>query len=102
MIKPKLHSARRTLRRGLVLIAASLAAGFAPWAHAWNVDLYNVTVGQVGTHENSIAFLTIQEPVHSSCSGGVLYYDITTPHGRGMLAVLIAAKVSGQKVRLAL
>jgi hypothetical protein len=63
--------------------------------------VYNVTLGQVGSHEGSIAYLTIQEPVHSSCSGGVLYYDITTPLGRSMHAVLIAAKVSGQKVRLA-
>jgi hypothetical protein len=77
MIKLNLYSARRTLRQGLVMAAASLAACFAPWAYAWNVDLYSVTAGQVGSHEGYFAFLTIQEPVHSSCSGAVLYYDIT-------------------------
>jgi hypothetical protein len=101
MIKLNLYSARRILRSGLALAAASLAACFAPWAYAWDIGLYNANIAQVGSHEGSVAYLTIHEPVQSSCPSGTLYYDITTPLGRSMHAVLIAAKVSGQKVRLA-
>jgi hypothetical protein len=69
-------------------------------AAAWTNDEGPRTVAQVGVHPVNIGFLVLAEGVHGNCLNGVLYYDVSTPMGKAMYAVLVAAKSTGQKVRV--
>jgi len=75
------------------------------YASAWTNDESPRTVVSVGAHAGAHAgntgFLIIAEAVHQNCIWGSLYFDVSTPLGRSMLAVLVTAKSTGQKVRIA-
>jgi hypothetical protein len=78
----------------LCTLATPLGAG------AWTNDEGPRTVNTVGAHDGSNGFLTLAEGVASACPWGTLYYDVSTPLGKALLATLLVAKTTGQKVRV--
>ncbi|NOS74390.1 MAG: hypothetical protein HOP36_07605 [Methyloglobulus sp.] len=68
-------------------------------ARAWTVDESNRTVSVVGSHVGPAGYVWIAEGIHANCQYG-LYFDITTSLGKSMLATLMIAKTTGQKVRI--
>ena len=82
------------------LISAILLCLASLPVSAWNVDESNKTVVAVGSHKPTLGFVAFTEGIHASCGGG-LYFDIATPLGKSMLATLLVAKTTNQKVRVA-
>lgn len=85
-----------TLRLGATACFALAAVS----VHAWTNDEQTRTVAEVGTHNPSTGFVRLVEPVASLCVYQNLYFDPQSAVGKGILAVLISAKSSGQKVRV--
>lgn len=70
-------------------------------ALAWTNDEGPRTINTVGAHDGNNGFLTLVEGVPGTCPWGTLYFDVSSPLGKAMLATLLVAKTTGQKVRVA-
>lgn len=85
-----------TRPRRLAAVAASVF--LATSVHAWTNDEQPRTVAEVGTHNPNLGFVHLAESVSSLCVYQLLYFDIQTAVGKAMMAGLIIAKSSGQKI----
>jgi hypothetical protein len=83
--------------RSAVLVAVVTPLGAA----AWTNDEGPRTINTVGAHDGNNGFVTLIEGVASTCAYSGLYFDVSVPLGKAMLATLLAAKTTGQKVRVA-
>jgi hypothetical protein len=89
----------RKFNKTIIISLVSLLFIAPLTAKAWTVDEANRTVSLVGAHVGPTGYVFIAEGIHANCQYG-LYFDITTPLGKSMLATLMVAKTTGQKVRI--
>ncbi len=75
------------------LVLGTLLAMVAGACHA--TDDYNKTLSHVGTQQPTTAYFLVNEAWSQPCASGVMYIDLTTAAGRGMLALLLEAKAAG-------
>ena len=74
-----------------------LAASAAITAHA-GTDDYNKTVTHVGTQQQATAYFLVNEGWSQPCASGVMYLDLSTAAGKGMLGTLLTAKATGATI----
>ena len=53
------------------------------------------TIQQVGVQTNGLAYVLFKEPLAVACSYSLVYVDLSTTPGKGILAVLLSAQSSG-------
>lgn len=84
-----------------IMQGAAVLMCLAPFnLNAWTIDEYNKTVSAVGAHTGTTGFVAFTEGTHANCQWQSLYFDVSTPLGKSMLALLTTAKTTGQKVRV--
>ena len=85
----------------LAVAAALVLLSLVPMTlRAWTLDEANRTVMQVGTHVTSTGFVILVGGIHANCQFGALYFDVSRPLGKAILATLTVAKATGQPVRI--
>jgi hypothetical protein len=87
---------RKDLKRPWILASAFVLAPCT--AIAWTYEQGDMTVAAVGMYVASTGYATFSPGVNTTCGGQFLYFDISKPIGHAMLATLLTAKASQQKV----
>lgn len=70
-------------------------------SYAWTNDDAPRTISTLGAHDGNLGFVTLVEGVSSNCMNGALYFDVSTALGRAMLATMLTARASSEKIRVA-
>lgn len=86
--------------RFAIFMLLSIMLSASELSSAWTRDEQPRTVSMVGVHTGTTGFVTLTEGVHANCLYQHLYFDISGSLGKGMLATLMTAKSSGQRVRV--
>ena len=89
----------KNLQFSISAFVISIALTFLP-VNAFGVDLYPMTVVEIGAHDGPWGFVNFAQPLPSTCPWGNAYFDITTPLGKSMKVTLDIAKVTGKAVHI--
>ncbi|NQZ10124.1 MAG: hypothetical protein HRT35_23490 [Algicola sp.] len=60
----------------------------------------NRTIANVTVETGDKGYIRVAEGFTLSCQYGVVYFDLTTPSGKGQLSMLLAAKMGNKKVKV--
>jgi hypothetical protein len=86
-----LHHALRVVGVVVMLVGPGIAG-------AQRVDLYDVTVGRIGSHAGNVFYMNADKQPPQGCAWGLMY--CVSPEGdcRTRLAVILAAEQQGKKL----
>ena len=68
--------------------------------NAWNKDESNRAVHAIGAHAGYTGYVQFVGGLPANCENSGLYFDVSTPLGKSMLATLLTAKATGRTVRI--